>query len=74
MSLLTGAAGIAGGVLLGRSAKQRGRKVLGMQVPEKVDFSSLSQSIGEAGRQFGRLASEVRTAREKAEQIGRILG
>jgi hypothetical protein len=47
--------------------------VLGVSVPAKVDMSGLSDSIGEAGRQFGRLAGEVRAVRQKAEQIGRIL-
>jgi hypothetical protein len=45
-------------------------------VPEKVDLSGLSglkDSIGEAGRQFGKLAGELKSAREKAEQIGKIL-
>jgi hypothetical protein len=41
--------------------------------PNKIDFSSVSEQLGEAGRQFGKLASEVRTVREKAEQVGRVL-
>jgi hypothetical protein len=55
--------------------------VLGMSVPKKVDFSGVTQQLGEAGRQFGKLAGEVRTmtgevrgVKEKAEQIGKILG
>lgn len=75
---------MAGGVLLGRKALQRDRRVLGVPVPSKVDLSGLgqslgeagkglSQSIGEAGRQFGRLAGEVQSVREKAEQIGKLL-
>ena len=72
--MLTGAIGVAGGVLLGRNAIQRQRKVLGVPVPTKVDMSGLSSTIGEAGRQFGKLAGEVRSVREKAEQIGKILG
>jgi hypothetical protein len=78
---VSGAVGIAGGILLGRNALQRNRKVLGISVPSKVDFSGVSQQIGEAGRQFGKLAGEVRSmtgevrgVREKAEQIGKILG
>jgi hypothetical protein len=66
--------------LLGRNALQRNRKVLGIPVPSKVDLTSVSQQIGEAGRQFGKLAGEVRTVasevrgvREKAEQIGKVL-
>jgi hypothetical protein len=77
---VTGAVGIAGGVLLGRNALQRNRKVLGIHVPSKIDFSGVTQQLGDAGRQFGKLAgevrgmaAEVRAAREKAEQIGKIL-
>jgi hypothetical protein len=78
---VSGAIGIAGGILLGRTALQRNRKVLGIPVPEKVDLSGVTHQIGEAGKQFGKLAAEVRTVagevksvREKAEQIGRVLG
>lgn len=76
MSVLTGALGVAGGVLLGRKALQQDRRVLGVPVPSKVDIdtSSLTHTIAEAGRQFGKLASEVRTVREKAEQIGKVFG
>jgi hypothetical protein len=64
---------VAGGILLGRNRNRGGRKLFGMEIPEKIDFSGVSQQIGEAGRQFGKLAAEVRTVREKAEQVGRIL-
>jgi hypothetical protein len=70
---LGAALGVAGGVLLGRTAAQRDRKVLGVPVPEKIDFGGIGQQIGDAGKQLGKLASEVRTVREKAEQIARIL-
>jgi len=73
ISALSAAIGVAGGVLLGRTAAQRDRKVLGVPVPEKIDLGGVGQQIGDAGRQFGKLASEVRTVREKAEQIARIL-
>jgi hypothetical protein len=78
---VTGAAGIAGGIVLGRNALQRGHKVLGISMPSKIDLNGVTHQIGEAGKQFGKLAGEVRnvagevrTAREKAEQIGKILG
>ncbi len=78
---VTGAVGIAGGILLGRTKLQRNRKVLGIPVPSKIDLGDVTQRIGEAGKQFGKLADEVRKAsgevrsvREKAEQIGRVLG
>lgn len=71
---MTGALGVAGGVLLGRTALQRNRKFLGIPVPGvKVDLSDVGKQIGEAGRQFGRLANEVQTARKKAEKISKAL-
>ena len=74
-SIVTGAIGVAGGVLLGRTRLAQQKKVLGIPVPNHVDIdmSGLSHSIGEAGKQFGRLAGEMRFVREKAEQIGKIL-
>ncbi len=71
--VITASIGVAGGVLLGRTARQRTRKVLGIALPTKVDLNGVSQQIGEAGRQFGKLAQEVRAVREKAEQIGRVI-
>lgn len=70
---LGAAIGVAGGVLLGRTAAQRDRKILGVPVPEKIDLGGIGQQIGDAGKQFGKLAGEVRTVREKAEQIAQIL-
>jgi 1-aminocyclopropane-1-carboxylate deaminase/D-cysteine desulfhydrase-like pyridoxal-dependent ACC family enzyme len=78
--VVTGAAGIAGGILLGRTALQRNKKVLGIPVPKKtIDLNGVTQEIGKAGKQFGKLAEEVRkgtaevkNAREKAEQIARV--
>jgi hypothetical protein len=40
---------------------------------KKIDFRGLSQQVGEAGRQFAKLAQEVHAVREKAEQIGRAI-
>ncbi|MFZ0383901.1 MAG: hypothetical protein WCD11_28385 [Solirubrobacteraceae bacterium] len=75
------AGGIAGGILLGRTGLQRNRKVLGIPVPAKIDLDGVTHQIGEAGKQFGKLAGEIRTVagevrslREKAEQIGKVLG
>jgi hypothetical protein len=79
MPAITGALGVAGGVLLGRSALQQKKKFLGIPIPRsggggvKVDFSDMSKNIGEAGRQFGKLASEIRTAREKAEKVSKAI-
>jgi hypothetical protein len=69
----TATIGIAGGVLLGRNGRHKNRKLLGLEIPTKVDMTGVGQQLTEAGRQFGKLASEVRSVREKAEQIGRAL-
>jgi hypothetical protein len=67
---VTGAVGVAGGILLGRTALQRNKKILGIPVPGvKIDMSDLSKNIGDASRTFGKLASEVKSARQKAEKI-----
>jgi hypothetical protein len=69
----TATIGVASGVLLGRNGKQQHRKVLGLEIPTKIDFAGVSQQLGEAGRQLGKLVTEVQNARSKAEQIGRAL-
>jgi hypothetical protein len=73
--LATAALGAAGGVLLSRTKVQRQRKVLGVPIPNtKIDLHDLAEQVGEAGRQFGKLAREVRAVREKAERLGRAVG
>lgn len=68
------AAGVAGGVVLGRSKLKRQKKVLGIPLPgQTVDLNGVAKQIGAAGKQFGKLAKEVRAAREKAEEIGKAL-
>jgi hypothetical protein len=73
VSVVSATIGVAGGVLLGRNALRQSRKVLGVPMPSKIDLGGVGQQLGEAGRQFARLAGEVRSLREKAEQIGRAL-
>ena len=69
------AAGVLGGVVLGRTKLHRPRKVLGIKLPAKRDgMESLAKNVGEAGKQFGKLAGEVRAARQKAESVGKALG
>jgi hypothetical protein len=71
---LGAAAGIAGGVLLGRTIAKRPKKVLGITIPHRqTDFSDVVRSINAVGKQLGTLAGEVRTARQKAEEIGKVL-
>lgn len=70
--MFSAAVGVVGGVLLTRKTSKQHRKVLGVPVPDKIDFSGVADQIGTAGRQVGELAGEVRAVREKAEQIGRL--
>ena len=71
----TAAAGVAGGIVLARTKLRQQRKLLGVPLPgTKSDLSELTKQVGEAGRQFGKLAGEVKAAREKAEQISRAIG
>jgi len=68
------AAGIAGGVLLGRSISRRPHKVLGVPVPRKrADLSDVAKAVSDAGKQLGKVAGEVRAARQKAQEIGKVL-
>ena len=55
--------------MLGRGLKRQ-RKVLGIPVPKT---NGLSKQIGEAGKQLGKLANEVRATREKAEEVGKAI-
>jgi hypothetical protein len=74
--LATATVGVAGGIVLGRKALQRNRKALSGMVPtpgRKMDLRGLGQQVGEAGKQFAKLAQEVNAVREKAEKIGRAI-
>jgi len=70
---VTAAAGIVGGVVLERRHK-RPRKVLGVPIPGTGSgMNGLTKEVRKAGKQFGKLASEVQTTRKKAEDIGNAL-
>jgi hypothetical protein len=68
------AAGVIGGVILGRKGKAP-KKVLGVKVPGTggSGFDGLADNVGNAAKQLGKLASEVREARQRAEKIGKAL-
>ncbi len=85
---VVGALGVAGGVVLGRTALQRQKKVLGVPLPRgkvqapkvKIDMADvgdqigkLGKNIGEAGSNFAKLAREIQTTREKAEKLGKAI-
>jgi hypothetical protein len=77
----TAAAGVAGGVILGRHLGQRPRHVLGVRVPGSgaamgdlvKQVKRSGKHLKTAGKQIADLTDEVRSAREKAEEIGRAI-
>jgi hypothetical protein len=68
----TAALGAAAGVLVERRHR-RPRKVLGIPIPGIGNGTDLARHIRRAGEQFGHLASEVRSTRKKAENIGKAI-
>lgn len=72
ISFVSATAGLAGGILLGR--RRSGRAAGELAANQRVGSPGLAEHVGEAARQFGRLASELRIVRETAEQIARVLG
>ena len=74
-------AGLVGGVVLGSKFARKPKRVLGVKVPGTGGgIDGLSKQIGKAGKQFtraskqlGELTDEVRAAREKAEQVGKVI-
>jgi hypothetical protein len=79
--LATGAAGLIGGAVLGTRLGRKPKKVLGIPVPGTGrGIDGLAKQVGKAGKQFkkaskqvGQLTDEVRTAREKAEEVGKAI-
>ena len=79
--LATAAAGVVGGVILGKRLNERPRHVLGVRVPGSgAGMSDLVKQVKRsgkhlrtAGKQIAQLTDEVRAAREKAEDIGRAI-
>jgi hypothetical protein len=68
------AVGAAAAIVVGRRAG-RPRKVLGIPVPGtgRDGLGMLAKEVRKTGEQFGNLASEVKTARQKAEKVGKAV-
>jgi hypothetical protein len=79
--LATGAAGLIGGAVIATRLGKKPKKVLGIPVPGTGGgIDGLAKQVGKAGKQFKKangqlseLTTEVRSAREKAEQIGKVI-
>ena len=74
-------AGLVGGVVLGSKFAKKPKRVLGMKVPGTGSgVDGLVKQIGKAGKEFtkaskqlGALTDEVRSAKQKAEQVGKAI-
>ena len=67
-------AGAAAAMALGQRNTKRPKKVLGVSIPGTGGgHDGLAKNVGEVAKQIGRLADEVRTGRQKAEEIGKAL-
>jgi len=72
---------VVGGVILGKRLNERPRHILGVRVPGSgAGMSDLVKQVKRsgkhlrtAGKQIADLTDEVRSAREKAEHIGRAI-
>ena len=79
--MVTAAAGVVGGVVLGKKLNNKPKKVLGMPIPGTgsglsgvaKQVKKASKNAKKAGKQIGELTEEVRAARKKAEDIGKAI-
>ena len=68
------AAGILGGIVLGKRVLGPRRTVLGIPVPRKgLSLKPVAKEVGKAGKQIGRLTDELAQARKQAKKVGDAL-
>jgi hypothetical protein len=68
------AAGILGGIVLGKRVLGPRRTVLGIPVPRKgLSLKPVAKEVGKAGEQIGRLTDELAQARKQAKKVGDAL-
>ena len=59
---------------LGSKFGRKPKRVLGVKVPGTGSgIDGLVKQIGKASKQIGELTGEVRSAREKAEQVAKVI-
>jgi hypothetical protein len=69
-------AGAAAAIALSQRNAKRPKKVLGVSIPgtgRNGGTDGLARNVGEVAKQLARLADEVRSGRQKAEEIGKAL-
>ena len=79
--MVTAAAGVVGGVVLGSKLNHKPKKVLGVKIPgtgQGLDgvakqVKKAGKHAKKAGKQIGDLTDEVRAARQKAEDVGKAI-
>jgi phage-related tail protein len=77
----TAAAGLVGGVVLGKRFANKPKKVFGVPVPGTGrGLDGVAKQVKKAGKQVGKtskqiaeLTDEVRAARKKAEDVGKAI-
>ena len=68
------AAGLLGGMVLGKRVLGPRRTVLGIPVPRKgLSLQPVAKEVGKAGKQIGRLTDELAQARKQAKKVGDAL-
>jgi hypothetical protein len=79
--IATGAAGLIGGVVLGTRMGGKPKRVLGVKIPGTgsglngvaKQVKKAGKQLGKTSKQIGELTDEVRSARKKAEDVGKAI-
>jgi hypothetical protein len=67
------AAGLVGGIVLGKRVLGPRRTVLGIPVRKGLGLEPMAKQVGKAGKQIGRLTDELAQARKQAKKVGDAL-
>jgi hypothetical protein len=67
------AAGLVGGMVIGKRVLGPRRTVLGIPVRKGLGLEPMAKEVGKAGRQIARLTEELAQARKQAKKVGDAL-
>jgi hypothetical protein len=67
------AAGLVGGIVLGKRVLGPRRTVLGIPVRKGLGLQPMAKEVHKAGKQIGRLTDELAQARKQAKKVGNAL-